>query len=70
MGMIKLDVEIYECLEVDCGVDPTTFLFTKDWPDNIKVAAARGWQTHLFPTSQGWADCVISHGLLAAKDIQ
>lgn len=68
MGMIKPDVEIYEYLEVDCGIDPTTFLFTDDRPDNIKVAAARGWQTHLFATSQGWADCVISHGLLTAKD--
>lgn len=70
MGVIKPDAEIYERLEGDCGLDPKTLLFTDDRIDNINAAAARGWQTHLFETPHGWADCVVSHGLLTAKDTQ
>ena len=64
MGMIKPDAAIYQRLEDDCGIDPATLLFTDDRIDNIRAANARGWQTHLFEGPQGWADCVVSHGLL------
>lgn len=68
MGVIKPDIEIYERVEADCGIDPTTLLFADDRIDNINVAVARGWQTHLFEHPQGWADCVVSHGLLSRED--
>lgn len=68
MGVIKPDVEIYERVEADCRIDPTTLLFADDRIDNINVAAARGWQTHVFEHPQGWADCVVSHGLLNRED--
>jgi 2-haloacid dehalogenase len=70
MGVIKPDVEIYERLEADCGLDPASLLFTDDRIDNIDVAAARGWQTHLFAGPQGWADCIVHHGLLGVEDTQ
>lgn len=70
MGVIKPDVEIYERLEADCGVDPTTLLFADDRIDNINAAKARGWQTHLFEHPQGWADCIVSHRLLTANEAQ
>jgi 2-haloacid dehalogenase len=43
-------------------------LFTDDRIDNIRAANARGWQTHLFEGPQGWADCVVSHGLLTKDE--
>lgn len=68
MGMIKPDAAIYQRLEDDCGIDPATLLFTDDRIDNIRAANARGWQTHLFEGPQGWADCVVSHGLLTKDE--
>lgn len=70
MGVIKPDVEIYEQLEADCGVDPAGLLFADDRIDNINAAAARGWQTHLFEIPQGWADCLIAKGLLTSEQAQ
>tara|TARA_R110002110_G_scaffold207228_3_gene419438 strand:- start:27 stop:647 length:621 start_codon:yes stop_codon:yes gene_type:complete len=68
MGMIKPDAAIYAALETDCGVDPAGLLFADDRIDNIKAAAARGWQTHLFEGAQGWAACLVGHGLLSEED--
>ncbi|MGH1459922.1 MAG: HAD family hydrolase [Paracoccaceae bacterium] len=67
MGVIKPDVRIYEMVEQDCGIDPARLLFADDRTDNITAAKARGWQTHLFEHPQGWADCLVGHGLLTAQ---
>lgn len=64
MGVIKPDAEIYARVEADCGVPPAKLLFADDRIDNINVAAARGWQTHLFEGPQGWADRLVAEGLL------
>ncbi|MDX8352778.1 HAD family phosphatase [Cognatiyoonia sp. IB215182] len=64
MGVIKPEVEIYQMVEADCGLDPASLLFTDDRGDNIDAAAERGWQTHLFEGSQGWADRLVQAGLL------
>ncbi len=61
---IKPDAEIYEMLEADCGVSPGGLLFADDRPDNIAVARARGWGTHLFVDADGWAERLVSEGLL------
>ncbi len=66
MGVTKPDPRIYEMVESDCGLPPETLLFADDRLENIEAAAARGWQTHLFQSPQGWADCLVSHGLLPA----
>jgi len=68
MGVIKPDAEIYARVEQDCGVSPGSLLFTDDRIDNINAAAARGWQTHLFEDPQGWADCLVVHGLLSKEN--
>lgn len=68
MRCIKPDAQIYQMLEDDCGVAPTRLLFTDDRSENINVAAARGWQTHLFDGPQGWADRLVSEGLLTQKE--
>lgn len=68
MGVIKPDAEIYARVEADCGVPPAGLLFTDDRIDNINVAAARGWQTHLFEGPQGWADRLVAEGLLGTED--
>ena len=67
MGVIKPDADIYQMLEDDCGLDPTTLLYTDDRIDNIAAARARGWQTHVFTGADGWADCLVAAGLLTAE---
>lgn len=64
MKVIKPDPRIYEMVEEDCGLAPETLLFADDRAVNIAAAEARGWQVHLFETPQGWAECLVSHGLL------
>lgn len=67
MGVIKPEADIYRMVEDDCGVPPKGLLFADDRIDNINVAAARGWQTHLFEGSQGWADRLVIEGLLTKE---
>ncbi|WP_341367844.1 HAD family phosphatase [Yoonia sp. BS5-3] len=67
MGVIKPEHSIYEMVEADCGVDPAALLFTDDRIDNISIADERGWQTHLFEGSQGWADRLVKAGVLTAE---
>lgn len=70
MGVIKPDIRIYEMVEEDCGLDPSGLLFADDRTDNINIAAARGWQTHLFDGPQGWADRLVAAGLLTQEAAQ
>ncbi len=70
MGVIKPDAEIYARVEADCGVPPGGLLFADDRIDNINVAAARGWQTHLFEEPQAWAERLVSEGLLTKEAAQ
>lgn len=65
MRTSKPGAEIYRRVEKDCGLAPSGLLFADDRHDNIATAMARGWQTHMFETPQGWADCLVSHGLLS-----
>lgn len=68
MGVIKPDARIYELVEEGLNVAPERLLFTDDRADNIAAAQARGWQTHHFTGPQGWADCLVRHGLLSAEE--
>ena len=68
MGLIKPDPAIYSAVEQDCGLPPETLLFTDDRADNIAAAAARGWRTHLFDDPDGWAHCLVEHGLLTRDE--
>ena len=68
MKTIKPEPRIYEMVEADCGIDPAALIFTDDRPDNIDMAASRGWQTHLFTGPQGWADRLVDAGLLTKED--
>lgn len=68
MKAVKPHVPIYEMVEADCGVPPTQLLFADDRIDNIETARARGWQTHHFTGSQGWADRLVSEGLLTPDE--
>ncbi len=68
MGLIKPDSAIYAALEADCDVAPAGLLFADDRIDNINAAAARGWQTHLFEGPEGWAACLVGHGLLSEEN--
>ena len=68
MGMIKPNPLIYDALEKASGVAPEALLFTDDRTENIAAAAQRGWQTHLFEGPAGWADRLISAGLLTKDE--
>lgn len=68
MGVIKPDVRIYEMLEAGCGVAPERLIFTDDRPDNIAMAASRGWRTHLFEGPDGWAARLVTEGLLTEEE--
>jgi 2-haloacid dehalogenase len=68
LGVIKPDPAIYEAVEKDCGLPPEALLFTDDKPENIRAAAARGWQTHLFDGPAGWAQRLVAAGLLTQEE--
>ncbi|OAN96159.1 HAD family hydrolase [Sulfitobacter geojensis] len=68
LGVIKPDAPIYAALAETSGLPPQALLFTDDRIDNINAAAQRGWQTHHFTGPQGWADRLVSAGLLTKDD--
>jgi 2-haloacid dehalogenase len=68
MGIIKPEPNIYAMLEKQSGLAPENLIFTDDRPDNITAAAARGWHTHLFTDPAGWAERLVSEGLLTQED--
>ncbi|MDN5786678.1 HAD family phosphatase [Pseudorhodobacter sp.] len=68
MNLTKPDPAIYAAVERDCGIAPEALLFVDDKPENTAAAAARGWQTHLFTTADGWADKLCQAGLLTAEE--
>ncbi len=67
MKVIKPDPSIYKMVEEGSGLSGAELLFTDDRPDNIKAAQARGWRTHLFEGPAGWADRLVSEGLLTKE---
>jgi len=68
MGVIKPEPEIFRLVEKDCGLAPGSLLFADDRVDNIAVADARGWQTHLFDGPEGWARRLVTSGLLVGEE--
>lgn len=70
MQIIEPDPAIYVALEEGSGYALKSLLFADDLPQNIAAAAARGWHAHLFQNADGWADCLLSRGLLSAVEAQ
>ena len=68
MAVIKPDAQIYQMLEHASGLNGADLIFTDDRAANIAAAKARGWNTHLFKGPQGWADRLVSEGLLSADE--
>lgn len=68
MGVTKPDPAIYRMVEEGCGLPPGALLFTDDRDENIAAAAARGWQVHHFTGPKGWAERLVSEGLLSAGE--
>ena len=68
MQVTKPDPKIYEMLEEGCDLSGNALLFADDRTDNITAAQSRGWQTHLFEGPIGWAECLVSHGLLTQDE--
>ncbi len=69
MKTLKPEPEIYAAVEAHFGLPPDRLLFTDDRIDNITAAKSRGWQTHHFTSSDGWANALINHGLLNTSEI-
>lgn len=68
MGVIKPDATIYQMVERDLGLPGDALLFADDRADNIKMAASRGWHTHLFDHPAGWAERLVAEGLLTTAE--
>lgn len=68
LEVIKPDEGIYAAVEADCGYPASGLLFTDDRAENIDAAAARGWQTHKFEGSEGWAERLVHEGLLNREE--
>lgn len=65
---VKPYEQIYELVETDTGIAPDRLLFADDRPENIETARARGWQTHLFDSPDGWAKRLVAEGLLTEDE--
>ena len=68
INLMKPDPEIYEHVEIDLGLPTGQLYFIDDREDNIVAAAARGWQTHLFKTSEDLAQDMVNKGLLTQAE--
>jgi 2-haloacid dehalogenase len=68
LATTKPSADIYEILETKSGFAPESLLFADDRLDNIEAAIARGWNAHQFEHPLGWADCLVSHGLLTQDE--
>ena len=68
LGHVKPYNRIYEIVEEDSAIEPDRLLFADDREDNIAMARARGWKTHLFSDAQGWAERLVSEGLLTTEE--
>lgn len=66
--MVKPNPAFYQLLEDETGVEPSQLLFADDRDNNIAAAHARGWKTHLFKDAAGFADRLVSEGLLSSED--
>lgn len=54
--LMKPDAAIYLHCEQRCGFSGSQIFFTDDRSDNIAAAAAQGWGTYQFGTTQGLID--------------
>ena len=68
LGHVKPYNRIYEIVEEDSGIEPDRLIFADDRAENIAMARARGWQTHLFETADGWAARLVAEGLLTEDE--
>lgn len=68
MAVTKPNPEIYRQLEETSGLSGAALLFTDDRTDNIAAAQGFGWQTHLFEGPTGWAETLVSAGLLTPDE--
>ena len=69
LKMMKPDPELYAHVETELGLPTDRLLFIDDRDDNIVAAAARGWQTHLFTTSEKLAADMVARGLLTEQEV-
>lgn len=68
LRLMKPDAAIYATVEEGTGLAPDRLLFADDKAENVAAAAARGWRTHLFEGSAGWADRLLAEGLLTEEE--
>ncbi|MBL9048711.1 MAG: HAD-IA family hydrolase [Tabrizicola sp.] len=68
MQVMKPDPQIFEMVEIDCGIPAGRLLFTDDKAENITAAARRGWRTHQFESWQGLARRLVAEALLTEQE--
>ncbi len=68
LNVTKPSAQIYQTVEDVSGLSGHALIFTDDRPDNIFAAHERGWKTHLFEGPLGWAERLVSEGLLTEDE--
>lgn len=63
MGVIKPEMQIYEMLEVETGLNQDALFFTDDLTENIEAARARGWHGHVFEGADGLQAALMGVGI-------
>ena len=62
--VIKPDAAFYEMLETETGFSGEEIIFFDDRQANIDAAKARGWQAHLFTSSEAMTTTLIDKRIL------
>ena len=70
LKVTKPDPSIYAHVETASGLTGAQLIFADDRAANVRAAAERGWQTHLFEGSRGWAAALVDAKLLSRVEAQ
>jgi 2-haloacid dehalogenase len=70
MKVTKPSPQIYDMVEAESGLRGGQILFADDRVDNIEAARNVGWHAHLFEGPEGWAACLVDHGLLGVEEAE
>ncbi|NOX74691.1 MAG: HAD-IA family hydrolase [Alphaproteobacteria bacterium] len=65
---IKPEPQIYAAVEAHFNRPANRLLFADDRIENINAAHARGWRAHHFTSAQGWAETLVTLGLLTEQE--
>ncbi|MDO4695256.1 HAD family phosphatase [Porphyromonas sp.] len=54
LGMCKPDIQLFQYIIADAGIDPTETLFIDDGPNNVNIAKSMGFLTYCPENGEDW----------------